>query len=80
MVGKSADNYYYVYTDVASKSSSVGIGLGEVSMLTIILGSLLGATTLLLVATTIALICFIAANLKLKKKVKQFARSHSRYI
>ena len=66
-------------TDLVSKNISAETGLGEVTMLTFILGSLLGATTLLLVATTTALISFIAANMKLKKRVKQFARSHSRY-
>ena len=49
---------------------------GKINM---ILGSLLGVTTLLLAASTVVLICFITANTRLKKKLKQFARSHSRY-
>ena len=51
---------------------------GLIPIKPIILWSLLGFTTLLLLITLILLVCFIAANIKLKQKVKQYAKSHKR--
>ena len=52
---------------------------GEVMRLPVILGSLLGITTLLLAANIAALVICVTANVRLKHKLKQFERSHSRY-
>jgi hypothetical protein len=45
----------------------------------VVLGSLLGITILLLAASIAALVGFITANMRLKIKLKEFERSHSRY-
>ena len=52
---------------------------GEVMRLPVILGSLLGITTLLLAANIGTLVICVTANVRLKHKLKQFERSHSRY-
>ncbi len=48
-------------------------------MIVVVLGSLLGITILLLAASIAVLVGFITANMRLKLKLKQFERSHSRY-
>lgn len=60
--------------DLSSTSGERGL----MQKLILILGSLLGVTTLLLAAGTVVLTCFITTNMRLKKKLKQYSRSHSR--